>query len=191
MKKKIGIILTIAVLTCSLVGCMSSKSYEDTTHHKLGEIEEVPTPVTPTPEIATNETVNKELKVYASDAECNYLVAQNISVLSSYTPKEVVAGVISKNAKCFDKEAKVLGVKVENGIGYVDMNSKFETPNTSSSALGRMKIYSIVNSLCDIKELNISKVVFTLEGQKVDCIAQFDASVPFEYNAELMETHKK
>lgn len=191
MKKEIGVVLTIAILTCSLVGCMSNKSYEDTTHHKLGEVEEIPTPATPTSDIVTNATFNKELKIYTADAECNYLVAQTISVLNNYTPKEVVEDIISKNSKCFDKDVKVLGVTVENGIGYIDMNNKFETPNTSSSAIGRMKIYSIVNSLCDIKELNISKVVFTLEGQKVDCISQFDASVPFEYNAELLATHDK
>ena len=191
MKSKVGIVLVIVVLACSLVGFMSSKSYEGTSHHKLGEIEETPTSQVTTSDIVTSKTFNKELKIYTADSECNYLVPQTISVLNAYTPKEIIENIISKAPNCFDKDVKVLSVKVENNIAYIDMNDKFETPNTSSSAIGRMKIYSIVNSLCDIKELAISKVVFTLEGKKVDCIAQFDASVPFEYNADLFNPSQK
>ena len=70
------------------------------------------------------------------------------------------------------KETVINSIKVENNIAYVDVNAIFsEDPNTNSSALASLKIYSIVNTLYYNRALEIDSVKFLIDGNETESIS--------------------
>lgn len=85
--------------------------------------------------------------------------------------EEIISETIKRNDKCFNQGTKVLSITVKDKIAYVDLSKEFDDPNTNSSALARLKVFSIVNGLCLNKSLNIDGVYFLIEGEQQEVVA--------------------
>ena len=75
---------------------------------------------------------------------------------------------------------------IENGICYISFNKEFLARQSSDIKLQELAIYSIVNSLTELKDIN--KVQFLIEGQKEEKSAGFiDLSTPIQRNELLIK----
>ena len=95
--------------------------------------------------------------------------------------EQLIAGPESKDLfPTVPPETKIRDVKVVDGICYVDLSMEFVTKHGGGSSGEAFTIYSIVNSLTELS--NINKVQFLIEGEKLDEYkGDFDFGKPFEY----------
>lgn len=87
---------------------------------------------------------------------------------------------------------KVQEVKTtDDGICYVTFNQEFLThPSANNIVTEKMAVYSIVNSLCALDE--VEKVQFLVEGEKIDKVqSSMDYSKPFTEKINLVDSIKK
>ena len=62
-------------------------------------------------------------------------------------------------------------------IPYVDLSKDFDDSQTGSSAAVKVKIYSIVNTLCLNECFNVDGVKFLIDGKEVETIGPMDVSL--------------
>ena len=62
-------------------------------------------------------------------------------------------------------------------IAYVDLSKDFDDSQTGSSAAVKVKIYSIVNTLCLNECFNVDGVKFLIDGKEVETIGPMDVSL--------------
>lgn len=78
---------------------------------------------------------------------------------------ELIAGPKNQDAvQTVPKETKILSVETKDKVCFVNLTSDFIPKNTMGTALERMVIFSVVNSLTELS--NIEKVQFLIEGEK-------------------------
>lgn len=83
--------------------------------------------------------------------------------------EELIAGPTEPGFhKTIPDGTKLLSLKVEDGIAYVNFSKEIQTNHWGGSAGENITAYSIVNSLTELPE--IKKVQFLLEGEKVESI---------------------
>jgi len=76
-------------------------------------------------------------------------------------------------------------VKIEAGVATVDLSKEFKENHPGGKAAERMTIYSIVNSLTELKE--IEKVQFLIEGKtEKELRGNFKFDVPFPRTTSLI-----
>ena len=80
---------------------------------------------------------------------------------------------------------RLLGAKVENNIATVDLSQEFKKNFVGGSTGEQMALYSIVNSLTGLP--NVQAVQFLLEGEKKAAILhEIDTTVPIKRNESLI-----
>lgn len=81
---------------------------------------------------------------------------------------------------------KIIGsVKVEKGIATVDLSQEFVGNLSKDNNADKLAIYSIVNSLTELKE--ISKVRFTIEGVIRSQVGSFVFNAPFQKSESIID----
>ena len=91
--------------------------------------------------------------------------------------KNVIVALKDTDKCCIPKDTKVNSIKIENKIAYVDLSKDFDDSQTGSSAAVRVKIYSIVNTLCLNECFNVEGVKFLIDGKEVETIGPMDVSL--------------
>jgi len=85
-------------------------------------------------------------------------------------------------------ETRVLDINITDNIAYVDLSREFDTRPVLGVTVQELAIYSIVNSLTSISELNIEEVQFLIEAQKLsEFNGYFDLSRSFKRNEDLID----
>ena len=87
--------------------------------------------------------------------------------------------------RCVSADTKLVRVTVKDDICYVDFDA--EILNKPAGITDEAVVYSIVNSLVELPEIN--KVQFTINGQKTATFTEgmiFDIS--FERNLDIVES---
>ncbi len=138
------------------------------------------------------ETLAK-VTLYFGDGEATYLVPEEREVAKETRPlEEVVIEELIKGPQNPDltrtvpQEAKLLSVKVVDGVAYVNFSKEFQTKHWGGSAGELMTLYSITNSLAELP--GIEKVQFLLEGETQEAIlGHADTTQPIEPNWELVK----
>lgn len=119
----------------------------------------------------TNNTSNENtLNLYVADSNVSTLKLHETNIPKANL-EEIIPETIKLNESCFNQDTKVLNVMVKDKIAYVDLSKEFDDPNTNSSAIALLKVFSIVNSLCLNKSLNIDGVYFLIEGVQQEVVA--------------------
>lgn len=115
------------------------------------------------------------LTLYFGNAQADALIKETRVVEKSNVPLElVVLNELIKGPgtpegrKTIPAEAKMLSVKVEGGIAYVDFSKELVEKHWGGSAGDSMSIDSIVFSLTEIPA--IEKVQLLLEGKKQEAM---------------------
>lgn len=112
---------------------------------------------------------------YFGDDQAMYLVGEERSVMKNGTPlaelmlNELIQGPkSSKLIPTIPKEAKLLSVELADGVAYVNFSQEIKTKHSGGSAGETMTIYSIVNTLAQLPE--IDTVQFLVNGEKEEAI---------------------
>jgi len=79
---------------------------------------------------------------------------------------------------------KVLSVETKEGICFVNFSKEFADNIGGGSSASTMAIYSVVNSLTELDE--IEKVQFLIDGEKTEWLGEYDVSEPFERDESLV-----
>ncbi len=125
------------------------------------------------PTISPENTEEREVILYFADEEELELVKevrtiefkQSQSIETNIVEQLIQGPEEEGHYRTIPEETKIRNIKTEGGICYVDLSSEFVTKNTGGSSAEYFAIYSIVNSLTELEEVN--KVQFLIEGEKV------------------------
>ena len=137
------------------------------------------------PETTTYETV----KLYFGNDQATGLAVEERKIevnpnqpLEKYVVEQLIAGPESSNLiATIPPETKIRDIKTtSDGICYVDLSAEFVTKHNGGSTGEMLTIYSIVDSLTTLD--NINKVQFLIEGEKQNEFkGHVDFSKPFEF----------
>lgn len=182
--KKISAFALVLLLLFSLTACESSKrSPEPTPPPKTAQSEA----------LDTDEVISRDVVFYFPDDAVMYLVGEsrNVNLRESLFLESVVQAIIKGPANeslrpSISGDVEVLSVTEENGICTVDLSSEFAEFNTGGSTKETMAIYSIVNTLCSIDEIN--KVKINIDGnENPDFGGHFSLDEPLEADMSLIK----
>lgn len=142
-------------------------------------------------EVISPETTQYEnVKLYFANDQASCLVVEERRIevnpnqpLEKYVLEQLISG--PENEKLLPTvpaETKIRDIKTTaDGICYVDLSSEFVTKHGGGSSGELLTIYSIVDSLTALD--NIEKVQFLIEGEKQDEFkGHVDFSQPFEFS---------
>ncbi|NLD48704.1 MAG: GerMN domain-containing protein, partial [Clostridiaceae bacterium] len=115
----------------------------------------------------------KPLTLYFSDQQAEYLVPEvrNVQLKDGETTDKVISAIIEELKKgpvtdelgaVIPEGTRLLSAKVKDGICTLDFSKDF-VDNNMGSAGEMMTLYSIVNSMTELPEVN--KVQFLIEGK--------------------------
>lgn len=125
-----------------------------------------------------NETGDKLVPVYRSVVYNSNISMERLAV------EQIITG--PKTDICYptiSKDTKINSVNVKDGVCYVDFDSSFL--NEPYNVTAEVAIYSLVNSIVEITEVN--KVVLSVNGEASFTFMDFTISGPYERNLDLME----
>lgn len=117
-----------------------------------------------------------ELVLYFSDDQAMYLLPERrkAAVGKGETTGEAIVRELIKGPsgaglkRTIPPETGLLSLSVENGVAYVDFSKGIRDSRYGGSAGESMLIYSIVNSLTELPEIN--QVQILVEGKKIESL---------------------
>lgn len=136
---------------------------------------------------SVNNLQSADLTLYFANVKGDKLVKENVSVsynknisIERAVVEQLINGPVnSSNNRTLPVNLKVLKISVKDGICFVNLDSTFLTDivNVSNS----IPIYSIVNSLCDLEDVDKVQILINGESKKVfresiSLDAQFEAN---------------
>ena len=185
-------LVTMLLVGIFLTGCTSTKtttfkSPGDTTTKALGT---APTPSDPvTPLDSTQQLV--KLTLYFPNADASGLIATDRTVVVK--DQEVIKTMFIELAtppsgleKPLPLGTTLLGATVSaDGVATINLSTDFQKNFGGGSAGEQMTMYSIVNTLTTLP--NVQSVQFLLDGKKQDGIlGHLDTSTPLKRNESLI-----
>ena len=150
-------LICILLLCINLVGCLESKAVNS------NNVEE-------------SYKSEKLIELYVPDDNISKWVVEEKNVDISEL-KNVITALKDTEKCCIPKETEVNSIIIENKIAYVDLSKDFDDSQTGSSAAVKVKIYSIVNTLCLNECFNVDGVIFLIDGKEVETIGPKDVSL--------------
>jgi len=167
---------------------------QETTEEPTQEITEEPTETTEettettegtTEEPTTEETQEKPaeitIPIYFSDDQAQYMKGE-YRTISNDDPvtnaiNELLKGPNSANLYVLIPEGtKLLNAEIKNNIAYVDFSTDILEGVAGGSTLQRFIIYTIVNTLTEIDEVDAVQIL--IDGKNVKTFGDFDISTP-------------
>lgn len=199
--KKNGILKPVfsGIAVCAFVGLafffgMKYNALQNNSATKPDNIQT--TQVTGTP-AATEAPVQKEtvnLTLYFSNpsAECVVPTQRLVEIMQGEKVEEVIFKELQKGPEgmgegsIIPEGTRLLSLKVDNGICYLDLSKEFVENNPGGTAFESVLINSIVNSLTELP--HIEKVQFLIEGAKREVYTHLVFNEPFERNESFIRT---
>lgn len=144
--------------------------------------------------VGINSYQYASLSLYFSNKAGDKLVREmrNVHYSSNTTLEKVIleqlqSGPMNEHLQAvIPSNVRILNVKTDKKTCTVNLSKEFLTENTGGNASPEIVVFSIVNSLCDM--LNVERVQFEVEGE-MDVIFRDELSFggPFHRNSELIE----
>ncbi|HWQ41479.1 MAG TPA: GerMN domain-containing protein [Desulfosporosinus sp.] len=182
-------IVSLLLAGVFLTGCNSGKTQDVKSPNNAT----TPDPAT-TPPVASNasDTTPRSVKLtlYFPKSDASGLSSTDRTVVVA--DQEVIKAMFTELAtpptgmeKPLPKGTTLNSASVKDGVATIDLSKEFQTNFSGGSAGEEMTIYSIVNTLTTLS--NIQSVQFLLDGKKLDGIlGQLDTSVPIKPNKSLI-----
>lgn len=134
----------------------------------------------------------KDINLYFSNKTGDKLVKSNVSVACSKNTlmekiivEKLIKGPTDSNCMAtLPQDTKLLSVSISSGTCYVNLNSSFLTEMVNVS--NELPIYSIVNSLCELDNVNSVKIMINGDSNNV-FHESINLDTTFSYNAGIME----
>ena len=130
---------------------------------------------------------SRVLKLYFADSNANNLVVEERRIeinpnqpIERYIMEQLILGPKEAgNISTVPVETKIRDIQTQDGVCYVDLSQEFVLRHGGGSTGELFTIYSIVNSLCELPE--VERVQFLVEGEKQDEYkGHVEFSKPFE-----------
>jgi germination protein M len=149
--------------------------------------------------VVNNPVINPEkidrqkVVLYFTDSDKKELFPEerSIEIKQSQTAEyqiveQLMSGPVDSSLKgCMPQGAKIKDIKTEDGICYVNLTSEFVNNIGNGGDTEKLAIYSIVNSLTELN--NVNKVQFLIEGEKISNYkGSYDFSKTFERDESLI-----
>lgn len=136
----------------------------------------------------TNE-FEKRITLYFPEGNYNYLQTEyrvltvgRDKLLAEYVVEELIKSTQTEGlASSIPNGTRLISAEQKNGVCTIDLSREFVDNRPDTAAGQRMTVYSIVNSLTNLE--NIEKVNFLVEGNKAEGYEYIDISgsfTPFE-----------
>lgn len=131
-----------------------------------------------------SESRQISVRVYFPDMENRYLLSTTFRILSDSAEttataviQQLIAGPSNVGMNAVMPQGTALrNLWINNGVCTVDFTMPFLSGRPHTAAQERILLYSIVNSLCELPE--IDSVRFFCEGEKIGTYCQTDLSSP-------------
>jgi len=152
-----------------------TETTEETTETTEGTTEE------PTTEETQEKPAEITIPIYFSDDQAQYMIGE-YRTISNDDPvtnavNELLKGPYSANLVALIPEGtKLLNAEVKNDIAYVDFSTDILKGATGGSILQRFIIYTIVNTVTEIDEVDAVQIL--IDGKNVGTFGDFDISKP-------------
>lgn len=188
-----------AIIFCFLVigvGCMdSSINQYDEKGSQTGQ--DVLAPNNESTNKEQGETIKEEIPIvlYFSDTQAEKLVAEKRNVPKANILKNVEETIIIELIKgpqnqelsaSIPQNTKLLSVKKEADLVTINFSKEFVENHPGGSSAETFTIYSIVNSLTELKD--VEKVKFLIEGkEEEEYKGHYQFDIPFIRNEELIK----
>lgn len=141
-----------------------------------------------------SESVSKEkVTLYFSDSEAEFVVAEKreVEVKAGESIEEVVINELIKGPKSnglisvIPEGTRLISVETKDGICSINLSDEFVSSNYIGSAGETMIIYSIVNSLTELKD--VREVQFLIGGKKREVYFHMALDTPIERDESLIK----
>ena len=145
------------------------------------------------PFILPDKIEQEQVSLYFANEE-NMLIEETRNIefkqnksMELYIVEELINGPkIEGNIKTIPEETKIRNIKTEDNICYVDLSIDFITKLGNNQEKEKLAIYSIVNSLTNLD--NINKVQFLIDGEKYSLSSgSIDISQPIDRYETIIE----
>ena len=134
----------------------------------------------------------KQVVLYFADDMGEKLVAEKRRAqlvdnsLEKTILKELISGPSGDNCYAtIPGGVQVVSVETKEGICFVNFSKEFANNIGGGSSASTMAIYSVVNSLSELDE--IDKVQFLIDGEKTEWLGEYDVSEPFERDESFIK----
>lgn len=117
------------------------------------------------------ETLNRVVKLYFiyEDQllyESRKIYYDNQDIVSEVAKQLEKGPKVKKYLPGISDDVHIQSISIENRVCYVNMSSHFSLELLEDVAMGKLKVWSIVNTLCDLRE--VDSVLFLSEGEKLN-----------------------
>ena len=140
-----------------------------------------------------NNITTRKVLLYFSDVEGMGLVPKEVEV--QVDPNEPLEKTVlnlliniplnKTEVRTIPSETKVISTSISEGVCYVDFSKEFQTKHQGGSTGEFFTIYSIVNTLTELPDIN--KVQFLIEGEKEELYkGHLQFNILFERNLDLV-----
>ena len=180
MKKKILIIIGVMFVVLGICIAIILNNTEETITNVSEYIPEI--------EISDDELRKTIITLYFRNGNTNELSTEARLIDSkellrdtyNVLIKMLINGPKDNNLECLiPKDTKIIGTKLKGDCLVVDFSKEFLTVDKSDSVKVSNLIYSIVNTLTELKE--IAKVKFLIEGEEVDAFNEIGIDFKSEF----------
>lgn len=133
---------------------------------------ETPAPNGGKGQVEQPQDIEETVTLYFADDQANKLIAEERDVipggklLAAAVVEELIKGSETGLGRTIPDGTRVLDLRIEEGVAYVDFSQEFKKNHWGGSAGEIMTVYSVVNSLAHLE--GIEKVQFLLEGEQVE-----------------------
>ncbi|MCD4670402.1 MAG: GerMN domain-containing protein [Actinomycetia bacterium] len=118
-------------------------------------------------------------------AEERRIIAGNPGNALSNAMKELLRGpLMSYYFPVIPAGTRLVGSRVSDGVAEVDLSQEFLENSLDTRILDEYIIYSIVNTVTGIPDIN--GVIFFMEGKRIKMYGNIDLSIPVIRNADLL-----
>lgn len=136
------------------------------------------------------------LTLYFPDKNYEYLVGEvrKIDVRNALSLEKIVVDEILKGPQNNELSAsvpsgtKLMSVEIKDKVCFVNFSKEFIAGSNSGSAATTMALYSVVNSLCLMK--NIESVQILINGEAGVEFGNFVLDIPYEADFSLIQQEK-
>ncbi len=128
----------------------------------------------------------RTIKLYLPDPEGEYILPRSISLFDKGEAEaaEMILYQLFKNIGNGMENTEILSASIENGVCKVDLSEEFYGAEPAGSIGGMVIIYSMVNSLCRLSDVNA--VHIKIEGNEVTSYGGFIPVWPLAENMSLV-----
>lgn len=144
-------------------------------------------------DMALNTEDKTALELYFPDKDGEKLVVEYRTIdsqqalsLEKAIVSELIKGPVNgKLSPAVADGTKLLNIETKDGVCYVNFSSEFKSKSSSGSTATMLSLYAVVNSLCELK--NVESVQILVNGETGVEFGNFVLDIPYEANLELVK----